>query len=95
MTAKPGQRLPFLLGKLKTPRVLDRLQTTAERARDEAAEEVHDHSRETPPSRISAPRNRRQWVSSPELAKVWETPPAPNAGRRPRAVSRRAAEPFA
>jgi DNA replication protein DnaC len=35
MTANAGQRLPFLLSKLKTPRVLERLQATAERARDE------------------------------------------------------------
>jgi DNA replication protein DnaC len=33
MTAKAGERLPYLLGKLKTPRVLERLQTTATRAR--------------------------------------------------------------
>ena len=35
MTAKVGQRLPFLLGKLKTPRVLERLEATAARAREE------------------------------------------------------------
>jgi DNA replication protein DnaC len=35
MTAKAGERLPYLLGKLKTPRVLERLQTTATRAREE------------------------------------------------------------
>jgi DNA replication protein DnaC len=35
MTATAGQRLPYLLGKLKTPRVLERLQTTADRAREE------------------------------------------------------------
>src|SRR4051812_32726812 len=35
MTAKGGERLPFLLGKLKTPRVLERLQATADRARAE------------------------------------------------------------
>src|SRR5688572_17403772 len=35
MTAKAGERLPYLLGKLKTPRVLERLQTTADRAREE------------------------------------------------------------
>src|SRR5215217_751060 len=35
MTAKVGERLPFLLGKLKTPRVLERLQATADRARAE------------------------------------------------------------
>ena len=32
---KVGERLPYLLGKLKTPRVLERLQQTAERARAE------------------------------------------------------------
>ena len=30
-----GQRLPYLLGKLKAPRVLERLEQTAERARSE------------------------------------------------------------
>ena len=35
MTAKAGERLPFLLGKLKTPRILERLETTATRAREE------------------------------------------------------------
>jgi DNA replication protein DnaC len=35
MTAKVGERLPFLLGKLKTPRVLERLEVTAARAREE------------------------------------------------------------
>jgi DNA replication protein DnaC len=35
MTAKAGERLPFLLGKLKTPRVLERLEQTAARAREE------------------------------------------------------------
>ena len=33
--AKVGERLPYLLGKLKTPRVLQRLEHTAERARAE------------------------------------------------------------
>lgn len=33
--AKAGGRLPYLLGKLKAPRVLERLHTTAERARAE------------------------------------------------------------
>ena len=33
--AKAGERLPYLLGKLKAPRVLERLQQTAERARAE------------------------------------------------------------
>src|SRR5947208_15989106 len=32
---KAGERLPYLLGKLKTPRVLERLEHTAERARAE------------------------------------------------------------
>jgi DNA replication protein DnaC len=32
---KVGERLPYLLGKLKTPRVMERLQQTAERARAE------------------------------------------------------------
>jgi DNA replication protein DnaC len=35
MTSKTGERLPYLLGKLKAPRVLERLETTAERARAE------------------------------------------------------------
>jgi DNA replication protein DnaC len=35
MTAKTGERLPFLLGKLKTPRILERLEQTAARAREE------------------------------------------------------------
>jgi DNA replication protein DnaC len=40
MTAKPkgaavGERLPYLLAKLKAPRVLERLEATAARARDE------------------------------------------------------------
>jgi DNA replication protein DnaC len=35
MTARAGERLPYLLAKLKTPRVLERLSTTAERARAE------------------------------------------------------------
>jgi len=35
MTAQTGERLPFLLSKLKTPRVLERLTATAERAREE------------------------------------------------------------
>ncbi len=34
-TAKVGERLPYLLGKLKAPRVLQRLEQTAERARAE------------------------------------------------------------
>ena len=34
--AKVGERLPYLLGKLKTPRVLERLEHTAERARSES-----------------------------------------------------------
>jgi DNA replication protein DnaC len=33
--AKAGERLPYLLGKLKAPRVLERLQATAERAHAE------------------------------------------------------------
>jgi hypothetical protein len=33
--AKVGERLPYLLGKLKAPRVLQRLEQTAERARAE------------------------------------------------------------
>jgi DNA replication protein DnaC len=33
--AKTGERLPYLLGKLKAPRVLERLEQTAERARAE------------------------------------------------------------
>ena len=33
--AAVGERLPYLLAKLKAPRVLERLQTTAQRARDE------------------------------------------------------------
>ncbi len=32
---KAGERLPYLLAKLKTPRVLERLEQTAERARSE------------------------------------------------------------
>jgi len=34
--AKPGERLPYLLSKLKAPRVLERLEQTAERARAES-----------------------------------------------------------
>ena len=34
--AKAGERLPYLLSKLKTPRVLERLEQTAERARQES-----------------------------------------------------------
>ena len=34
--AKPGERLPYLLAKLKAPRVLERLEQTAERARSES-----------------------------------------------------------
>ena len=34
-TPQVGQRLPYLLGKLKTPRVLERLEQTAHTARDE------------------------------------------------------------
>ena len=34
--AKPGERLPYLLAKLKAPRVLERLEQTAERARNES-----------------------------------------------------------
>jgi DNA replication protein DnaC len=34
--AKPGERLPYLLAKLKAPRVLERLEATAERARAES-----------------------------------------------------------
>ncbi len=34
--ARPGERLPYLLAKLKTPRVLERLEQTAERARSES-----------------------------------------------------------
>jgi len=30
MSAKVGERLPFLLGKLKTPRVLERLEVTGD-----------------------------------------------------------------
>ena len=33
--ARPGKRLPYLLSKLKAPRVLERLEQTAERARQE------------------------------------------------------------
>jgi DNA replication protein DnaC len=33
--AKTGERLPYLLAKLKAPRVLERLEQTAERARAE------------------------------------------------------------
>ncbi|MGH8721015.1 MAG: ATP-binding protein, partial [Burkholderiales bacterium] len=33
--AKAGERLPYLLSKLKAPRVLERLEQTAERARAE------------------------------------------------------------
>ena len=33
--AKVGERLPYLLSKLKAPRVLERLEQTAERARAE------------------------------------------------------------
>jgi len=35
MTTTTGERLPYLLGKLKAPRVLERLEQTAERARAE------------------------------------------------------------
>ncbi len=35
MSEQAGQRLPYLLGKLKAPRVLERLGATAERARQE------------------------------------------------------------
>ncbi|MGH3115380.1 MAG: ATP-binding protein, partial [Gaiellaceae bacterium] len=35
MKAKVGERLPYLLSKLKAPRVLERLEATAERARAE------------------------------------------------------------
>jgi hypothetical protein len=35
MSAKVGERLPYLLAKLKAPRVRERLQATAERAREE------------------------------------------------------------
>jgi DNA replication protein DnaC len=35
MTTAPGERLPYLLRALKAPRILDRLQATAERARTE------------------------------------------------------------
>lgn len=35
MTTTTGERLPYLLGKLKAPRVLERLEQTAERARNE------------------------------------------------------------
>jgi DNA replication protein DnaC len=35
VTATTGERLPYLLGKLKAPRVLERLDVTAERARAE------------------------------------------------------------
>ena len=34
--AKAGERLPYLLAKLKAPRVLERLEQTAERARSES-----------------------------------------------------------
>jgi hypothetical protein len=34
-TAKAGERLPYLLSKLKAPRLLERLQQTAARARAE------------------------------------------------------------
>jgi DNA replication protein DnaC len=34
--AKPGERLPYLLGKLKAPRVLERLEQTAALAREQA-----------------------------------------------------------
>jgi hypothetical protein len=34
-TKKAGERLPYLLSQLKTPRVLERLEQTAERARAE------------------------------------------------------------
>jgi hypothetical protein len=34
-TARVGERLPYLLGKLKTPRVLERLEQTAATAREE------------------------------------------------------------
>jgi hypothetical protein len=34
-TPQVGQRLPYLLGKLKTPRVLERLEQTAHTAREE------------------------------------------------------------
>ena len=33
--AKAGERLPYLLAKLKAPRVLERLEQTAARARSE------------------------------------------------------------
>jgi hypothetical protein len=33
--AKPGERLPYLLGKLKAPRVLERLEQTAALAREQ------------------------------------------------------------
>jgi hypothetical protein len=35
-TAAVGERLPYLLSKLKAPRVLERLQATAARARTRA-----------------------------------------------------------
>ena len=34
-TAAVGERLPYLLSKLKAPRVLERLEQTAARAREE------------------------------------------------------------
>ena len=52
--AKPaaavGDRLPYLLGKLKTPRVLERLEQTAATARKRGAKIAH-----RPPAPIASP----------------------------------------
>lgn len=41
MTATSGDRLPYLLAKLKAPQVRDRLEQTAERARAEGGTDEH------------------------------------------------------
>ena len=60
--------------------------------RAEAGEEFTITVAGRPVAQLGPPQ-RRRWVSGPDLARVWETPGAGDARRRPRAVPRRARRP--
>ena len=82
-----GQRLPFLLSKLKAPRVLERLEQTAARARAEgwpyeqfleALLEAEVFAR-TRPARANESGTQRSRLTRPWRTLTSPPSPAPNA----------------
>ena len=80
-TAAVGERLPYLLAKLKAPRVLERLEQTAARAREEGwpyeqflealleaevfARDASGARQRDPPRRLPRPQDARRTSTSP------------------------------